>query len=107
MGIAHSPCPSSPSFLPGTDVGSMSKARQNEALAAMIFRSSDRKSRGSWDETTTARVLAASKCTVGVVDMKWPSGAEDSRSESLLGGTADKPRGAGSTRLEDLSTRDG
>jgi hypothetical protein len=45
------------------------------------------------DDTTTASVLAASKCTVGVFCMKWPSGAEGSRSESLLGSSADKPDG--------------
>lgn len=61
LGIAHSPLQSSLRRLPGTVAGSTSKVRQNDALAAMTFWLSDRKSSGSFDDTTTASVLAASK----------------------------------------------
>jgi hypothetical protein len=36
----------------------------------MIFWSSDRKSNGSFEDTTTASVLAASKWTIGLFDIK-------------------------------------
>jgi hypothetical protein len=36
----------------------------------MTFWSADRKSSGSFDETTTASVLAASKWTIGSFDME-------------------------------------
>ena len=59
-GNAHSPEPRSESCRPGTPAGSIWKARQNDALAAITRRSAARNSNGSLDAAMTASVLAAS-----------------------------------------------